>query len=1002
MITLLCAVCSAAWSETATLTNSNIVAAGTAANSYKSWSITDGNNNTWKAYAIKNQHSNATSGYHYLQIKKYASSTAYYLQVPVYGTKITSITMTVSASGKPMTGGENSATLFFSSSNNTSAAGSGVASGTGTNSVTIDCSTLNLNTGYITASGAVRIWDVEVTYEDSPVLDGDKYYVAGSWTNPTWGDGKIQMTKKSDGTYTLANQELPEGAQFKIVKEAADGGSTTWYGGAADGETHWVTVDNHTDISLLGGDNGKNFLMTIAGTWTFIVDPTGETPKLTVDGWPEREYYLVGDFNEWAITDSYKFNKVGTTDEYTLNKPIKKGEKFKIKDNYGTFYGAVSEGDFYVNAEYVNTELSLTTENGGENFYMNLSNQKPYWTLDFNPTNKTLVLSNYLSDIAALPFEFDGGRGDIEGTPGLTTNGLGTDYTSSPKLKFTTANNAVILHFDERPGTLTYDIKGNPGSGTSIEGEFVVQTSVDGETYIDLQSYKTLGSTIKSEEFTNLGENVRYIKWLYKTRTSGNVALGNIKLEKYVAPQPYTLTITPNDNADIFVFYNDSENNYPPIEDGDEVLANSEVMVSISPNEGYEVESVTVTDGDGQPVQLTVEEEGISWTFFMPSSDVTVACTVTKPTPREIWVKTDLADLTEDDIFVIVGNNGTNYAMSNDKGASNPPAAVQVVVIDEKLIGTSTGNVPDNIKWNVSGDANNGYIFYPNGKNEEWLYTTNDNRGVKIGNENNNRFSLNEGYLYNNTTKRYLGIYDSQDWRCYTLTNDGAFPSNIANQTFTFYKLVKATFSIKSEATDGETCYATISELGDYCFKVVGDVEVRTVNVINGKLNYPVTFYEGDVISGDGAYLVVGAAGSYTFPAVTGTQPLPDNALKSSGKSGVTKSEMETINGSNNKFYKLAKRNGKIGFYWGADKGAAFDYNTPRQAYLVVPLPETGEGNLASAYFFDGDATGIYSVNAEVEGTDAESVYSLSGIRMDGKQLPKGIYIVNGKKKVIK
>ena len=74
----------------------------------------------------------------------------------------------------------------------------------------------------------------------------------------------------------------------------------------------------------------------------------------------------------------------------------------------------------------------------------------------------------------------------------------------------------------------------------------------------------------------------------------------------------------------------------------------------------------------------------------------------------------------------------------------------------------------------------------------------------------------------------------------------------------------------------------------------------------------------------------------------------------------------------------------------------------PRQAYLVVPLPETGEGNLASAYFFDGDATGIYSVNAEVEGTDAESVYSLSGIRMDGKALPKGIYIVNGKKKVIK
>ena len=148
-----------------TLSNSDIVSAGDAADSYANYSMTDSKGKTWNANAIKKAHNKDTSSYHYLQIKKYASSTAYYIQVPEYGRKITKLEMTVSSSSQPMTGGGNGATLFFSASNSTSATGTGVASGTGGSKVTIDCSSLNLNTGYITASGAVRIWDVKVTYD---------------------------------------------------------------------------------------------------------------------------------------------------------------------------------------------------------------------------------------------------------------------------------------------------------------------------------------------------------------------------------------------------------------------------------------------------------------------------------------------------------------------------------------------------------------------------------------------------------------------------------------------------------------------------------------------------------------------------------------------------------------------------------------------------------------------------------------------------------------------
>jgi len=148
------------------------------------------------------------------------------------------------------------------------------------------------------------------------------------------------------------------------------------------------------------------------------------------------------------------------------------------------------------------------------------------------------------------------------------------------------------------------------------------------------------------------------------------------------------------------------------------------------------------------------------------------------------WVSTPLADLTAEDVFVIVGDNGDTYAMSNDNGTSNAPSAVEVTVEDNKL----SGNIDANIQWNLS-ISDDGYMFYPNGDSESWLYCTNANNGLRIGTGNNKHFSLaDDGYItITETTKqRYLGIYNSQDWRSYENTT-----GNIANQTFAFYKRVE-------------------------------------------------------------------------------------------------------------------------------------------------------------------------------------------------------------------
>ena len=92
----------------------------------------------------------------------------------------------------------------------------------------------------------------------------------------------------------------------------------------------------------------------------------------------------------------------------------------------------------------------------------------------------------------------------------------------------------------------------------------------------------------------------------------------------------------------------------------------------------------------------------------------------------------------------------------------------------------------------------------------------------------------------------------------------------------------------------------------------------------------------------------------------------------------------------------LDKNNENVGFYYGAKKGGVFEA-LPHKAYLAIPKPN---GINATSFTFD-DLNGIKGIESDSIMERGE-VYTLSGIRVNGNQLPKGIYIVNGKKVVIK
>lgn len=97
-------------------------------------------------------------------------------------------------------------------------------------------------------------------------------------------------------------------------------------------------------------------------------------------------------------------------------------------------------------------------------------------------------------------------------------------------------------------------------------------------------------------------------------------------------------------------------------------------------------------------------------------------------------------------------------------------------------------------------------------------------------------------------------------------------------------------------------------------------------------------------------------------------------------------------------FYKLAyddySAKTGLGFYWGADNGAAFTAKT-NGAYLAVPK---SSGSAKSAFRFDGTTTGVNTISAKTTTNDV--IYNIQGQRVGANY--KGLVIVNGKKMIRK
>lgn len=164
---------------------------------------------------------------------------------------------------------------------------------------------------------------------------------------------------------------------------------------------------------------------------------------------------------------------------------------------------------------------------------------------------------------------------------------------------------------------------------------------------------------------------------------------------------------------------------------------------------------------------------------------------------------------------------------------------------------------------------------------------------------------------------------------------------------------------------------------------VVTDAKVEGTLVVDYK------YGSGSVVPAKSALLLNGAKNDYEVALKLEESSEDVNLLK-----GTSDESLTTSDEAGAKFYKFANDKDKgIGFYWGAENGAAFT-NSANKAYLAV----AGEASAAKGFALGGVDTGIKEVT-EV-GKMAGKIYNLQGMQQKGLQ--KGICIVNGKKFVVK
>ena len=350
--------------------------------------------------------------------------------------------------------------------------------------------------------------------------------------------------------------------------------------------------------------------------------------------------------------------------------------------------------------------------------------------------------------------------------------------------------------------------------------------------------------------------------------------------------------------------------------------------------------------------------------------------------------------------IIASGKNGSVKAMGKQNG--NYRDVVGVSASNGSITVSNDAGVYEVL---IQANEAKGYYTLYDVENEKYLYAnSNSSNNINIEAEldkNDNGIWSIEIDENNVATIKAQGS-NSRNWLRYN-SSDTRFSCYGANNTQAdVYLYEKAgdtghqevSVTIAEACTDGEKYYGTYSS--PFGFIIPDGLTVEEIGIDNeGKLDVQAYAAGVRVPANTGVLISSSTFGSKTLTlAGGGTSVKGENNRLRATHIGITAEAMATAAPSC-KYYRLTMHNGtQIGFWWGAAGGAAFALGA-NKAYLAVP---TGAG-APSLLWFDNGSTGVNTLNVERETLNGE-YYNLAGQRVANPT--KGLYIVNGKKVVIK
>ena len=319
------------------------------------------------------------------------------------------------------------------------------------------------------------------------------------------------------------------------------------------------------------------------------------------------------------------------------------------------------------------------------------------------------------------------------------------------------------------------------------------------------------------------------------------------------------------------------------------------------------------------------------------------------------------------------------YTTNSEKGINiiSDVASAAEYLLEENSDGSfSLKNGTNYLKATSSSSTNLVNNATANTDNEKWTFAFNNGNVELVS-----KVSTTRHLIYRASTYNVFGNYGM---------------SSTATEYKTVQLYQKVTDLAISTLTNG---YATFVTNVPYAMPKGTCGYAVTVAPQAGVITKTEAYTEGSQVPAQTALLIGGAPGTNYYPAVL----KEDVAATYSGENYME--GRRTAEGYTNSqkgvavyYYKLALNSAsKPGFYYGAADGAAFQLTKPTTAYLAVPQSITPvNGYLID---FDGEETGISTI-APTNGNADGAIYNLNGIRMTQtlRNLPKGVYIVNGKK----